>query len=51
MDGIADTFKGILDSFEEEIEQLNDLPSDKKVFFKNLSKLISILVGGKFILV
>ena len=33
-DGIIDTFKSIIDSIEEEFEQLNDFASDKKIIFK-----------------
>ena len=33
-DGIIDTFKSIIDSIEEEFEQLNDFASDKKKIFK-----------------
>ena len=46
-DGVVDTFKSILDSIEEEFEQLSGLALDKKVFLRNLSKLILILVSGK----
>lgn len=33
---------------EEELEQLGALASDKKLFLRNSSKFISILVSGKY---
>ena len=39
-DGIRDTFKGIIESIEEEVEHLTDIRLEKK--------LISILVNGKY---
>ena len=43
-DGVADTFRSILEQFQ----QLSGLTSDKKAFLRNLSKLISILVRGNY---
>ena len=49
-DGIGDTFKGIIRSIEEDLENLtSEIVSDRKIFLKSLTKLISILVIGKYI--
>ena len=40
-DRVTDTFKSILDSIEEEFEQLGGLTLDRKMFLRNIFKFIS----------
>ena len=49
IDGIADVFKEIFEHIEEEFEQLMHIVLDKNIFLRNLSRLTSILVSGKYI--
>ena len=46
---IGDTFKEILEHIEEEFQQLMHIGLDKFIFLRNLLRLTSILVSGKYI--
>ena len=47
-DVIMDRLTSVISSVEEEYENLTGVSSDEKIFIRNLTKLITILVSGKY---
>ena len=47
-DAIMDRLTSVISSVKEEYKNLTGVSSDKKIFIRNLTKLITILVSGKY---
>ena len=47
-DDIYDRLTSIISTIEEKFENLTNVNSDKKIFIRNLAKLITILVSSKY---
>ena len=47
-DRFTDGLTSIINSIDEDFEHLTGISSDKKIFIRNLRKLITIVVSGKY---